>query len=99
MVAAYKLLNFGDAAAPAVPALVEALQKDSDAEVRVAAAISLSEMGKAGVPALPALRLATYDRSPEVRAEATRAIKHLEIAAKYSRPRKPAQEKKKKAKI
>ena len=68
--AAYSIAGIGPAAAPAVPALIEALH-DQEASVRFPA---LREIGPAASAALPALEEALDDRNDDVAAMAKKAI-------------------------
>ncbi|HTG83460.1 MAG TPA: HEAT repeat domain-containing protein, partial [Gemmatimonadales bacterium] len=63
----------GPAAAPAVPALIEALQ-DQEASVRFPVCVALREIGPAASAALPALEEALDDRNDDVAAMAKKAI-------------------------
>jgi HEAT repeat protein len=65
----------------AVPALVETLKKDKDANVRKAAANALGRMD-AGEEAVPALRAALKDKAPVVRMNAASALGQLGADAK-----------------
>src|SRR5215470_9610936 len=76
--AAYQLAHMGPKAAPAVPALIEAL-KDPAASVRYPAAIALREIGPAAKAAIPALKkVAEEDPNDEVAAEAKQALRHID---------------------
>jgi HEAT repeat protein len=59
-----------------VPGLIKALT-DEDAEVRLGAAVALSEYGALAERAIPALRKAANDPDEEVRREAGRTLVHL----------------------
>ena len=67
---------FGAGAAPAIDDLTKAL-KDSDPEVRVAAAWALSQMGVAAAPAVPALGVALSDANPRVRSLGAVALRAM----------------------
>jgi len=66
----------GEAAAPAVPALIEALA-DEDEGVRGLAACALGEIGAAAAPAAEALRRALADADPDVAAQARTALEQI----------------------
>jgi len=79
--AAYQLAGMGPAAAPAVPALIEALQDPSPA-VRYPVTIALREIGPAAKAAIPALKkVVDDDMSDEVAASAKQAIRHIDPSA------------------
>ena len=79
--AAYQLAGMGPAAAPAVPALIEALQDPSPA-VRYPVTIALREIGPKAKAAIPALKkVADEDISDEVAASARRAIRAIDPKA------------------
>jgi HEAT repeat protein len=79
--AAYQLAGMGPAAAPAVPALIEALQDPAPA-VRFPVTIALREIGPAAKAAIPALRkVADDDISDEVAASARQAIRAIDPTA------------------
>jgi HEAT repeat protein len=79
--AAYQLAGMGRAAAPAVPALIEALQDPSPA-VRYPVTIALREIGPKAKAAIPALKkVADEDISDEVAASARQAIRAIDPAA------------------
>ena len=79
--AAYQLAGMGPAAAPAVPALIEALQDPSPA-VRYLVTIALREIGPAAKAAIPALKkVADDDMIDEVAASAKQAIRHIDPSA------------------
>jgi HEAT repeat protein len=68
-------VHAGDA--NAVPRLIERLQKDSDANVRRAAAHELGRLGPRAKAAIPALIAAFKDTESPVREEASRALKKI----------------------
>jgi len=74
--AAYSIAGIGPAAAPAVPALIEALDDESPA-VRFPVCVALLEIGPAASAALPALEKALDDRNEDVAAMARKAIKTI----------------------
>ena len=74
--AAYVISGMGPEAAPAVPALIEALD-DPEAVVRFPVAVALREIGPAASAALPKLRLLLDDRSEDVAAMARKAIEAI----------------------
>jgi HEAT repeat protein len=79
--AAYQLAGMGPAAAPAIPALIEALQDPSPA-VRYPVTIALREIGPKAKAAIPALKkVADEDISDEVAASARRAIRAIDPTA------------------
>lgn len=67
---------FGEDAAVTVKAVAEALA-DPDANVRSAAAWSLSQIGVAGAPAIPALEKALGDENPRVRSLSAVALRSM----------------------
>src|SRR4029453_17080805 len=72
--AAYSIAGIGPAAAPAVPALIEALH-DQEASVRFPVCVALREIGPAASAAPPpALEEALDDRNDDVAAMAKKAI-------------------------
>jgi len=71
--AAYTLSGMGPDAAPAVPALIEALN-DEAATVRFPVCVALREIGPAASAALPALEKALDDPNDDVAAMAQKAI-------------------------
>ncbi len=80
--AAYAISGMGAAAAPAVPALVEAL-KDEEGPVRIATIVALTEIGDPGAkPAIPALQNALDDRNEDVAHLARRALRRLGVEPK-----------------
>ena len=79
--AAYELAHMGPKAAPAVPALIEALQ-DPAASVRYPVTIALREIGPAAAAAVPALtKVAEEDLNDEVAASALQALWKIDPAA------------------
>ena len=79
--AAYELAHMGPAAAPAVPALIEALE-DPAAAVRYPVTVALREIGPAAKAAVPALKKVMKDDiNDEVADGAKRAIRAIDPAA------------------
>jgi HEAT repeat protein len=79
--AAYEIAGMGPAAAPAVPALIEALD-DEVAAVRFPVTVALGEIGPAAAAAVPRLlQLMEEDINDEVAAGAKRAIRHIKPQA------------------
>jgi HEAT repeat protein len=79
--AAYELAHMGPAAAPAVPALIEALG-DPAASVRYPVTIALREIGPAAKAAVPALKkVVDDDINDEVAASAKQALRHIDPSA------------------
>jgi hypothetical protein len=79
--AAYEIAGLGPAAAPAVPALVEALRDPSPA-VRFPVTVALREIGPAAKAAVPELkRVMDEDMNDDVAAAAKRAIRAIEPEA------------------
>ena len=79
--AAYELAHMGPKAAPAVPALIDALQ-DPAASVRYPVTIALREIGPAAAAAVPALtKVAEEDLNDEVASSALQALKVIDPAA------------------
>jgi hypothetical protein len=75
--AAYELAGLGPAAAPAVPALIEALDDEVPA-VRFPITVALGEIGPAAAAAVPRLKqMMEEDINDEVAAGAKRAIRHI----------------------
>lgn len=75
--AAYEIAGLGPAAAPAVPALIEALDDEIPA-VRFPVTVALGEIGPAAEAAIPKLKqLMEEDLNDEVAAGAKRAIRHI----------------------
>lgn len=85
--AAMELAMYGQAATPAIPALVEML-KDSESEVRMAAAIALGGIGAEADmrAAVPALVIALQDPSAVVRAEAAMALGQIGLFGSEAAP-------------
>jgi HEAT repeat protein len=77
--AAQAIGTLGEAAAPAVPALI-ALLSAADEGSRNSACIGLRGIGPAAREALPALRRALSDPSNDVRGFAQRAIERIDVA-------------------
>ncbi|WP_158224974.1 HEAT repeat domain-containing protein, partial [Brunnivagina elsteri] len=65
-----------DIGKPAISSLIQALEHQK-AEVRVHAAIALSQMGEHATPALPALSRALRDEDKSVRVEAAKAFSSI----------------------
>jgi HEAT repeat protein len=79
--AAYELAGMGPAAAPAVPALIEALD-DSEAVVRFPVTVALGEIGPAAAAAVPRLKQMLEDEiNDEIAAAARRAIRKIKPEA------------------
>jgi HEAT repeat protein len=79
--AAYQLAHMGPAAAPAVPALIEALS-DPVASVRYPVTIALREIGPAAKAAVPALKKVVEDDiNDEVAASAKQALRRIDPSA------------------
>jgi HEAT repeat protein len=79
--AAYEIASLGPAAAPAVPALIEALD-DPDAAVRFPVTVALGEIGPAAKAAVPRLQQMMFEEiNDEIAAGARRAIRHIEPSA------------------
>lgn len=79
--AAYQLAHMGSAAAPAVPALIEALS-DPAASVRYPVTIALGEIGPPAKAAVPALKKVMEDDiNDEVAASAKRALRRIDPSA------------------
>ena len=74
--AAYVISGMGPEAAPAVPALIEALS-DPEPVVRFPVAVALREIGPGASAALPKLRELLDDRSEDVAAMARKAIEAI----------------------
>ena len=74
--AAWALSQIGEAATPAVPALIEALS-DDDEGVRLLAASALGAIGPKAVSAAEALRRALNDPDAEVAAQAREALNQI----------------------
>lgn len=79
--AAYELAGMGPAAAPAVSALIEALD-DPEASVRFPVTVALGEIGPAAAAAVPRLRqMMEEDINDEIAAGARRAIRKIKPEA------------------
>lgn len=79
--AAYEIAGLGPAAAPAVPALIEALD-DPDPAVRFPVTVALGEIGPAAKAAVPRLQKMMFEEiNDEIAAAARRAIRHIEPSA------------------
>jgi HEAT repeat protein len=79
--AAYEIASLGPAAAPAVPALIDAL-RDSEASVRYPVTVALREIGPAAKAAIPALKkMYEEDLNDEIASSARRAIKAIDPRA------------------
>jgi HEAT repeat protein len=79
--AAYEISGLGPAAAPAVPALIEALD-DSEPSVRFPVTVALGEIGKAAAAAVPKLKkMMDEERNDEIAAAAKRAIRKIKPEA------------------
>ena len=71
----------GPAAAPAVPALIEALD-DSEASVRFPVTVALGEIGPAAKAAVPRLKkMMEEEINDEIAASARRALKRIQPEA------------------
>jgi HEAT repeat protein len=79
--AAYEIAGMGPAAAPAVPALIEALD-DPSAAVRFPATVALLEIGPAAKAAVPRLKqMMDEELNDEIAASARRALKQIDPSA------------------
>jgi HEAT repeats len=79
--AAYEIAGLGAAAAPAVPALIEALD-DPVAAVRYPVTIALLEIGPAAKAAVPRLqRMMEEEVNDEIAASARRALRRIDPEA------------------
>ena len=79
--AAYEIAGLGPAAAPAVPALIAALDDELPA-VRFPVTVALGEIGPAASAAVPRLlQVMEEDINDEVAAGAKRAIRHIKPQA------------------
>jgi HEAT repeat protein len=79
--AAYEIAGLGPAAAPAVPALIEALD-DPVAAVRFPATVALLEIGPAAKAAVPRLKqMMDEELNDEIAASARRALKQIDPSA------------------
>ncbi|HKT61270.1 MAG TPA: HEAT repeat domain-containing protein [Gemmatimonadales bacterium] len=82
--AAYEISGMGPAAAPAVPALIEALD-DPEASVRFPVLVALGEIGPAAKAAVPKLKkMMDEDINDEIAAAAKRALRRIEPDAATS---------------
>jgi HEAT repeat protein len=76
--AAYEIAGLGPAAAPAVPALIEALD-DPVAAVRFPVTVALLEIGPAAKAAVPRLKqMMDEELNDEIAASARRALKQID---------------------
>ena len=76
--AAYEISGMGPAAAPAVPALIEALD-DSEASVRFPVTVALAEIGPAAKAAVPKLKkMMDEEINDEIAAAAKRALRRIQ---------------------
>jgi hypothetical protein len=88
--AAYEISGMGPAAAPAVPALVEALD-DPEASVRFPVTVALGEIGPAAKAAVPKLKkMMDEEINDEIAAAAKRALRRIAPGAATSEPRRGA---------
>jgi hypothetical protein len=79
--AAYEIAGMGPAAAPAVPALIEALD-DPLPVVRFPVTVALGEIGPGAVAAVPRLKQMMQEEvNDEIAAAARRAIRHIQPSA------------------
>jgi HEAT repeat protein len=79
--AAYEISGMGPAAAPAVPALIEALD-DSEASVRFPVTVALAEIGPAAKAAVPKLKkMMDEEINDELAAAAKRALRRIQPEA------------------
>ncbi len=79
--AAYELAGMGPAAAPAVPALIAALD-DPEASVRFPVTVALGEIGPAAAAAIPRLKQMDEEEiNDEIAAAARRAMRRIKPAA------------------
>ena len=79
--AAYEISGMGPAAAPAVPALIEALD-DSEASVRFPVTVALAEIGPAAKAAVPKLKkMMDEEINEEIAAAAKRALRRIQPEA------------------
>src|SRR3954453_23132608 len=82
--AAYEISGMGPAAAPAVPALIEALD-DPEASVRFPVTVALAEIGPAAKAAVPKLKkMMDEEINDEIAAAARRALKRIQPEAVVS---------------
>jgi HEAT repeat protein len=76
--AAYEISGMGPAAAPAVPALIEALD-DAEASVRFPVTVALGEIGPAAKAAVPRLKkMMEEEINDEIAAAARRALRRIQ---------------------
>ena len=76
--AAYEISGMGPAAAPAVPALIEALD-DPEASVRFPVTVALAEIGPAAKAAVPKLKkMMEEEINDEIAAAARRALRRIQ---------------------
>jgi HEAT repeat protein len=79
--AAYELAGMGPAAAPAVPALIAALD-DPEASVRFPVTVALGEIGPAAAAAVPRLKqMEEEEINDEIAAAARRALRKIKPSA------------------
>lgn len=79
--AAYEIASLGPAGAPAVPALIEALD-DPVAVVRFPVTVALGEIGPGAEAAVPRLKqMMEEELNDEIAAAARRAIRHIQPSA------------------
>ena len=79
--AAYEIAGLGPAAAPAVPALIDALD-DPVAAVRFPVTVALLEIGPAAKAAVPRLKqMMDEELNDEIAASARRALKQIDPSA------------------
>jgi HEAT repeat protein len=79
--AAYEIAGMGPAAAPAVPALIEALD-DPVAAVRFPVTVALKEIGPAAKAAVPRLqKMMAEEVNDEIAASARRALRQIDPSA------------------
>jgi HEAT repeat protein len=79
--AAYEIAGLGPAAAPAVPALIEALG-DSEATVRFPVTVALGEIGPPAAAAVPRLKqMMEEEINDEISASARRALRRIQPSA------------------
>jgi HEAT repeat protein len=79
--AAYEISGMGPAAAPAVPALIEALD-DPEASVKFPVLVALREIGPAAKAAVPKLKkMMDEETNDEIAAAAKRALRRIEPSA------------------
>ena len=79
--AAYEISGLGPAAAPAVPALIQALD-DPAASVRYPVTVALGEIGPAAAEAVPRLKkMMDEELNDEIAASAKRAIRRIKPEA------------------